>query len=138
MHQFGKGNNGEYETEEDVFCTTKVGWMALRPSQLKKLKTSKSSGARNLLHKTIQKIAGAFSANRLTRLEKHITGDTTWIENGGRRKDFRAREMEEMKDIGYGIDLESAEDDQVIKFILRQLMKVWAGLDTDKEEFAFV
>lgn len=116
---------------------TKVKWMMLRPSQLKKLKTSQRPGARSLIHSTILSVAGKFGKNRNSRLDNHIIGTTTWIENGMERQELRRQEMEDMKKLNHGVDIESAEDDQVIKLILKYLTKIWAGQDNDPSDYAY-
>ena len=138
IHNFGAGNGG-YSSEIDLLCTTKVQWLGMRPSQLGELKTSGRKGARNLLHKTIKAITKMFDKSKKSRLEKHINGDTTWIANGeeGRRA-HRKGELEEIERLGYGVDVQSAEDDQVIQLILRQLLKIEAGQDNDERNYAYV
>lgn len=116
---------------------TKVKWMMLRPSQLPKLKTSKRPGARSLIHETILKVAGMFGKHRNSRLDNHIKGGTTWIENGIEREELRRQEMEELQTLQHGVDIESAEDDQVIKLILKYLTKIWTGQDNDSSDYAY-
>jgi hypothetical protein len=116
---------------------TKVKWMMLRPSQLQKLKTSKRPGARDLLHSTILQVAGMFGKHRNSRLDNHIKGGTTWIENGTEREELRRKEMEELQTLQHGVDIESAEDDQVIKLILKYLTKIWTGQDNDSSDYAY-
>ena len=137
MNQFGVGNGG-YSSEKDLFCTTKVKWIGLRPSQLEKLRTSGHQEAKTLMHK-IHEIASVFSIGKNSRLDKHINEETSWIKNGeGGRRAHRKGEMEAMKKDGRGVDVESAEDDQVIKLILKQLLKIWGGQDNDEDDYAFV
>lgn len=129
LHSFAADSNSNF--------VTKVKWMMLRPSQLQKLKTSKRPGARSLIHSTILRVAGMFGKHRNSRLDNHINGTTTWIENGMERQELRKQEMEDMKELQYGVDIESAEDDQVIKLILKYLTKIWAGQDNDPSDYAY-
>lgn len=78
-----------------------------------------------------------FGKHRNSRLDNHINGTTTWIENGMERQELRKQEMEDMKELQYGVDIESAEDDQVIKLILKYLTKIWAGQDNDPSDYAY-
>jgi len=70
--------------------------------------------------------------------DNHISENTSWIENGGERKELRRQEMTEMRNLQYGIDVQKAEDDQCIKMIMNSFLKIWAGRDVDKNDYAYV
>jgi hypothetical protein len=138
LHSFGCGSVGIHSfSERDLFISM-VKWMMLRPSQLKKLRTSRRPDARNLLHSSFKKLADVFGKHRKGRLDNHISENTTWIENGGERKDERKQEMRELGKLQYGMDVQKAEDDQCIKMIMNSFLKVWAGRDDDKNDYAYV
>ena len=137
MHKFGEGS-GAHSFEDNPFCTVQVKWMGLRPSQLENLTTSGHQEARTLT-RVIKKLTSVFSIKKSSRLERHINEETSWIANGvEERKAYRKGEMEAMQKLGKGIDVESAEDDQVIELILKSILKIWAGQDEDDVEYAYV
>jgi len=138
LHTFGSGSVGEYALFERDLFVSMVKWMMLRPSQLKKLRTSRRPDARNLLHSSFKAVADMFGKRRKGRLDNHISEKTSWIENGGKRKEERRQEMTEMGKLQYGIDVQKAEDDQCIKMIMNSFLKIWAGRDVDKNDYAYV
>eukprot|EP00984_Skeletonema_dohrnii_P011740 scaffold4707_cov96-Skeletonema_dohrnii-CCMP3373.AAC.10 len=91
LHTFGSGSVGEYALFERDLFVSMVKWMMLRPSQLKKLRTSRRPDARNLLHSSFKAVADMFGKRRKGRLDNHISEKTSWIENGGKRKEEQSR-----------------------------------------------
>lgn len=143
LHKFGSGTEKGLTTakqqwsERDMF-KTKVRWLALRPSQLDKLKPAKRSLKHTLRSAVFRIVKNVFGDNRLSRLDNHINGATSWIEDGGDRQEKRRDEMIALKNLGYGIDIETVDDDDVIKEIASNLLKVWLGLDNDDDNLAYV
>eukprot|EP00984_Skeletonema_dohrnii_P012752 scaffold5206_cov78-Skeletonema_dohrnii-CCMP3373.AAC.5 len=131
LHKFGSKEQGLFNT--------KLRWIGLRPCQLNHLTTSNHLPRKSLLDiincakKTEDGETPAESKPFSEKSQKEIQSlMEKWVENGGTRSKNRQNEMMHMQEIGYGIDLQKADDDQLVGLILRSLVDIWSQQDCDR------
>lgn len=123
LHLFSGGSADSDTWSERHRYGTKLKWLALRPLQAKNIKDLKSSDdqeSRSMWDSSFKVLEGiganVFGVHRNKRLNNHINGITSWLNNTDRTAERKA-EMVAMRDAQYGIDTQKVDDDLLIKFI---------------------